>query len=345
MTFGLDYVTGPPIAAMLAHNPPVSFVCRYLSFVNDLTQVKLLQPLEAMALGKAGLAIVSNYEWYADRANEGAASGIQDAKIATAQHAAAGGPADRPIYFSVDFDTGATPAIIDYFHGVASVLGSHRVGAYGSYALIKGLFDAGAISWGWQTYAWSGGAWEPRAHIQQYQNGVTLAGADVDYNRSLKVDFGQWLPGVGSMIIPSGWHDANSTLTAPNGVPVVHGFRDHVLNFPGGWPAGNWPLAKEAMRTPLEDANPGLGGGSFQLFRWALLEYTKDRGVFDAWVGQELAKARAEIADLKAKLAALPTPGPVDTTALLAAIDAIPDAVAKAVALATAQAVAAVKKL
>jgi hypothetical protein len=61
--------------------------------------------------------------------------------------------------------------------------------------VLQALFNAGVITWGWQTYAWSGGAWESRAHIQQYQNGVVLAGHSVDYNRSIKSDFGQWLEG------------------------------------------------------------------------------------------------------------------------------------------------------
>lgn len=192
MSFGLDYVTGPPIAAL--KNAGVTFVCRYLSEVNALTQVKLLSAAEAKALGESGIAIVSNYEWYGNRAAEGTASGVYDARIAASQHAACGGPSDRPVYFSVDEDVdGAQTAA--YFRGIASVIGLARTGAYGSYRVIKYLFDNDLIAWGWQTYAWSGGLWEPRAHIQQYQNGVNLAGASVDYNRSLKADFGQWLPG------------------------------------------------------------------------------------------------------------------------------------------------------
>lgn len=86
-------------------------------------------------------------------------------------------------------------AILDYFWGVASVIGLERTGAYGGYECIKGLFDAKAITWGWQTYAWSGGAWDARAHIQQYENGVNLDGHAVDYDRSMVVDFGQWFYG------------------------------------------------------------------------------------------------------------------------------------------------------
>src|SRR5690242_3826491 len=90
--FGLDYVTGPPLAALQAAG--VTFVCRYLSFVNDLTKVKLLTPEEAKALSDARIAIVSNYEWYGNRAAEGYDSGVADARIADAQHKACGGPAD-----------------------------------------------------------------------------------------------------------------------------------------------------------------------------------------------------------------------------------------------------------
>lgn len=193
MIFGLDYVTGPPIADL--KKAGVTFVCRYLSEVNELTKVKLLSAGEAKTLAQAGISVVSNYEWYGNRASEGFNSGVTDAQIAQSQHAAAGGPTDRPIYFSVDFNTGATAAIIEYFKGVASVIGLHRTGAYGGYACIKGLLDAGVITWAWQTYAWSGGAWEPRAHIRQYSNGETIAGLSVDFDQAMKSDFGQWLVG------------------------------------------------------------------------------------------------------------------------------------------------------
>lgn len=201
MAFGLDYVSGPPIAALQAAG--VFFVCRYLSEVNPQTSVKLLTPEEAKSLSAAGIAIVSNYEWYAERALEGEAAGVADAKIAESQHAACGGPADRPIYFSVDFDVTANEEaqVAAYFRGVASVLGLHRTGAYGGMNAIRYLFDAGLIAWGWQTYAWSGGQWDGRAHLQQYQNGVILAGHRVDYNRSTADDFGQWSVGEETMKI------------------------------------------------------------------------------------------------------------------------------------------------
>lgn len=200
-TFGLDYVAGPDPTTLKAHG--VTFVCRYLSEVNALTKVKLLTPVEAKGLSAANISIVSNYEWYANRALEGEASGVADAQIAKQQHAECGGPADKPIYFSVDCDT-TGEQVADYFKGVASVIGLSRTGAYGSYRVIKYLLDNDLISYAWQTYAWSGGQWDPRADIQQYENGVSLAGHSVDYDRAMKDDFGAWTQGE-AMQLPSGY--------------------------------------------------------------------------------------------------------------------------------------------
>src|SRR5947208_3057716 len=109
MSFGLDYVTGPPIASLKSGG--VTFVCRYTGYFAgyNITQVdkqqgKVLTPKEAETLGQAGIAIVSNYEWYENRATEGFDSGVWDAQLADRIHRACGGPASRPIYFSVDAD-------------------------------------------------------------------------------------------------------------------------------------------------------------------------------------------------------------------------------------------------
>ncbi|MDN3568420.1 hypothetical protein QWZ14_28910, partial [Paeniroseomonas aquatica] len=48
------------------------------------------------------------------------------------------------------------------------------------------------VKWLWQTYAWAGGRWHPGAQLQQYKNGVRVAGADVDLNRATTSNFGQW---------------------------------------------------------------------------------------------------------------------------------------------------------
>ena len=310
MTFGLDYVAGPPLDAM--HQAGVTFVCRYLSEVNAQTVLKLLTAGEAKMLSEAGIAIVSNYEWYATRPLEGASAGADDAHIAASQHAGCGGPADRPIYFSVDFDMTAAEesAVGAYFKGVASVIGLPRTGAYGSAGVLKYLFDNHLITWGWQTYAWSGGEWEARAHIQQYQNGVVLAGHSVDYDRATVADFGQWKVGGGTMI-PQGWTDDGHTLRSPNTVPIVLGMRDFVLSH--SWDKDNWALAPESSMAQLEASNKELGAGSQQVFRWTMLAYTPERGVFVEWIGVELAYQRAQYASLwnaYQKLQATPAPQP-----------------------------------
>jgi len=333
MSFGLDYVTAPPIAEM--KKAGVSFVCRYLSEVNPATKVKLLTLGEAKGLGQAGIAIVSNYEWTGDTALGGSPAGVFDAQIAAEQHAACGGPANRPIYFSVDFGATAAqmPAIIEYFKGVSSVIGLHRTGAYGSYFVIRGLLDAGVIAWGWQTYAWSGGAWEPRAHIRQYNNGVTFAGQSVDYDRSMQADFGQWIYG-GHMPIPDKWADKNNILTAPNGVPVERGFRQYIIDAATS-DAGNVPCEAEYAAPQVLLHNAKVGAGTRQLFRDSLLWYTTAQGVVDEpYTGLELDAAYKLIAAQQAEIATLqvtkPTPVPpgatVDTSTIEADTNAIIDA-------------------
>ncbi len=204
MSFGLDYVSGPSVMdlkSIRVDGNPVTFVCRYTGYFSGYKidevatqQGKVLTPGEAQALSQHGIALVSNWEWSANRALQGHDAGVWDGGTAAKIHHACGGPSDRPIYFSVDVDV-AEQAVLDYFKGVASAIGLHRTGAYGSYRVLHELFNAGAITWGWQTYAWSGGVWEPRAHIQQYSNNMSLAGHSVDYNRSIKSDFGQWFFG------------------------------------------------------------------------------------------------------------------------------------------------------
>jgi hypothetical protein len=186
---GLDYSwSHPSTSSILAGG--YTFVCRYLSHTPD----KNLTPSEAKSLVNAGIDIVSNWEAGASAALQGYSQGVNDAQDAESQAYGCGMPGARPIYFSVDFD--ATPeqqsAINSYFDGVASVLGRNRTGAYGGYYVIQRLFDAGKITWGWQTYAWSAGQWDSRAQLRQVRNGITVGGADCDEDEAVSTDFGQW---------------------------------------------------------------------------------------------------------------------------------------------------------
>ncbi len=178
-------------------------VCRYLTVVNPSTQGKLLTRAEAEGLSAAGVGIVSNFEFDDKDAMGGYHQGKEYAGLAREQHAAAGGPDGRPIYFSVDFDVpdyaGHLPnapehalaklgPIAEYFRGINDAFGgSQWVGGYGGYWAIKRLFEAGLIAWGWQTVAWSGGQRYPRAVLRQ--EGFF---GSYDMNYTDAADFGQW---------------------------------------------------------------------------------------------------------------------------------------------------------
>lgn len=194
---GVDYAWSRPDPAEL-YAAGKRFASRYLSY--DRTG-KNLTAGEAAQLAAAGIAVVCNWEWQEGDASNGYDTGRTYALEAVRQAAAVGMPAGRPIYFSVDFDpAGAYDAVDAYFRGIASVLPVEQIGAYGGYDTIDHLLSAGLIRWAWQTYAWSAGRWHPGAHVQQYRNGVIIAGGDLDLNRALVDDFGQW--GIGEDMTP-----------------------------------------------------------------------------------------------------------------------------------------------
>jgi hypothetical protein len=186
--FGIDWAWGTPNIPALA-KAGVKFAARYLS--HDTT--KNLTATQAHSLAAHGIDCVVVWETTANRATAGRSAGMADAQAASVLARRAGMPASKPIYFAVDFD--ATVAQVQaYFDGVETVLGKKRTGVYGGYRVVKGLLDAGLVTYAWQTYAWSGGLWDPRAQIQQYSNGHNLGGVSCDYDRSMHADFGQWRP-------------------------------------------------------------------------------------------------------------------------------------------------------
>jgi hypothetical protein len=189
---GLDYAGGRPGGAAI-RSAGYEFVCRYLSDGGSSLPGKLLTPAEYADLRAHGVAVVVNWETFADRMKAGFDAGVADARRADAQARAAGHPGDRPIMFSADWD--ASPAdqarIDDYLHGAASVVTGARVGVYGSYYVCKRCLDNGTARWAWQTGAWSGGQREPRAHIYQRIGYVTVGGIQCDVNEALQDDFGQ----------------------------------------------------------------------------------------------------------------------------------------------------------
>lgn len=192
-TYGTDYAftPHPPVSALKAAG--VKFACRYISsFAPNDTNGKNLLPAELKTLLGAALKVVVVVEEGASRMKAGHSAGAADAahaeKVTSAL--AMGG---IPVYFACDFD--ATPgdqtAIDAYLDGAASVIGRNRTGLYGGYYPVKRALDAGKAHYAWQTIAWSGGQWDPRAHLRQALT-VTIGGVVVDVDHARAEDYGQW---------------------------------------------------------------------------------------------------------------------------------------------------------
>lgn len=212
-TLGLDYAGGRP-SPQAIKQAGFDFVVRYLSDGGPGLPGKLLTPDEAAGLLGAGVHIVSNWETTADRMLGGFAAGVYDATAARAQVLTCGGPGDRPIYFSADWD--ATPeqqgAIDDYLRGAASVLGPHNVGIYGGYWPASRALNDGTAEWEWQTDAWSGGNVDDRRKMHQRIGTVVIDGIECDVNEALVADYGQW------------WPDAAAEETEPGGEAMDQGY-------------------------------------------------------------------------------------------------------------------------
>lgn len=187
MIEGVDYADARPSPAGLVAAGK-RFVVRYGGPGRDAKQ---LHADELRALLAAGLSVVANAEGTTG-GFQGEAAGRAWAVSAEQHFRDLGMPADRPIYFSVDTGSPDLAAVDAACRGAAAVIGAGRVGVYGGYATIAHVARAGTARWFWQTYGWSAGRWWPGAHIQQYRNGVTVAGGDCDLNRAMVDDFGQW---------------------------------------------------------------------------------------------------------------------------------------------------------
>ena len=106
---------------------------------------KVLTPAEAAQYVKAGIDVVTIWEFDPLDALGGAAAGLRHATKAAQLRRECGGPSTAPIYFGADFE--ALPEhqglVNDYLRAAASVIGKERVGVYGSYFLVKRCAEAG----------------------------------------------------------------------------------------------------------------------------------------------------------------------------------------------------------
>lgn len=197
----VDYSWGRVGGGDLSHAQAVAssgFVgaMRYLCYPQD--GIKRLSPFEVAALHTNGLAIGLVWETTADRAGAGTAAGQQDATEANRQADQLGWPADRPIYYAVDFQASAG-AVRPYFAGAQSV-GGRPVGIYGHYDLIETF---SYLPFRWQCAAWSGngsgsgGSIQGRRvsqYAQLYQRLGYVLGDTCDANDVLAPDWGGWHP-------------------------------------------------------------------------------------------------------------------------------------------------------
>lgn len=194
MIEGVDYAFSRPSPAGL-RDAGKRFAVRY---GGPGTADKHLTAAEVRALHGAGLAIVANAEGTARGLAGGARIGAQWADLADAHFRALGLPNNRPIYLSADWDVqpGEWPAVRAALEAAGRLIGAGRVGLYGGRRAIEWGQRDRCAQWFWQTYAWSGTPthWVPGCHLQQYRNGVTVAGGDCDLNRALTVDYGGWTP-------------------------------------------------------------------------------------------------------------------------------------------------------
>jgi hypothetical protein len=197
--YGIDYFAMTPAQAKVildSLTPRGTFVARYgPTYQGD---PKGITHDEASALSADGFDIVVVGESVANRALDGYAAGVADARAWFPLAWAAGMPKGRPINAAVDFDDTADPnEIKPYFQGWSteciSLNGGHKGsrGAYGGLATVTALFGWDLIDFAIQTSAWSSEGhplkWNARAQLRQiaYRNGY-------DEDEAVAADFGQW---------------------------------------------------------------------------------------------------------------------------------------------------------
>jgi hypothetical protein len=173
----------------------IEFVIGYVSA--DTTGKRItLQEINAYLNVGVGVGLV--YEDSAGAFLGGATIGASHAARAVTQAQALGYPTGCAIATAIDKDTSADPGTIDAYLW-AFTRGCHTAGyrsmVYGGLSTIRRAGDLGLVDLLWQTYAWSNGVWDPRAAIRQIQNGVLIAGRDVDIDVAMVSDYGFWQRG------------------------------------------------------------------------------------------------------------------------------------------------------
>ena len=161
---------------------------------------KPIQLPEARDLYGGGLKIVSCYQYGKESTADwlgGQSAGVQHAKRGLQLHQAAGGPANAPIYASIDDDPSYDQykqQVAPYLRGWEEVIGRQRTGVYGNSKTIDWALQDGLGSWFWQ-HNWGSphGYTHPAAHLHQIEiDKRSVGGVGVDINNIMKPQFGQW---------------------------------------------------------------------------------------------------------------------------------------------------------
>lgn len=221
---------------------------------------KGLTVAEVKAIQDAGLRLVSilqksaNYAGYFTKA-QGQKDGIDAQRLAESL----GQPKNTAIYFAVDYDCRPNQLgqIEAYFQGVKETLKGYKVGVYGSYSVINHM--RGKVDFYWQTYAWSAGKIAGHIHMHQYQNGVTVAGVQIDKNDIKK--------------LPGAWDEKG---TVPPNKPTET--YQVVVSIPGYYTAADAAARKGKRGT--------VAPGSYYVYNRAsgMVNVTKSPGEPGSWI-------------------------------------------------------------
>lgn len=195
MLKGIDFSYGSGLTTTQMKAAGVQFVCRYLSGGGNPKDISKAELDNYLA---AGIPVVFVWETTGTDMTS-MSNGENDARAAQNELNALGA-ASAVVFFAADEQ--AEPDELAYLQGAGYVLGKSRVGIYGGLASIEAAFNNNVVSYGWQTYAWSGGVWDNRALLRQYLNGVKIGPAEVDLDEAaywnsatvltVHSDFGQW---------------------------------------------------------------------------------------------------------------------------------------------------------
>lgn len=177
MLLGIDFSYGSGLTTAQIKNHGYHFVCRYLSGGNS----KDISAAEVHNYKAAGIPVV--YVWETTGNEYTYAQGVQAARAADAELHRVGDPG-AVVFFAQDVPVPGSANPVQYSKGAASVIGHARMGGYGDYYVINSLFNAGVISFGWQTSGGSAGHWDNRAMIRQVGYNVHVGPAQVDVNQA-----------------------------------------------------------------------------------------------------------------------------------------------------------------